>query len=305
MLLGSQAQTIRVVSCGVLTKLAGVLKSDADHLHNHALWALGELAALPTCREYLGRMHVSLLIEGHKSSYQSGAICKFIRNRIWPDDDDSISMLLTWLIEALDAADAEILTPSCWAVAYLLHGYSGTRNKLVERDFITRRFIELACHDCNDVQAASLCAIGLVLNGNEIETNTIVGAGVLDVFASLLQDQGAASTHRLICWAVSNLVLRKRVIKALLDTGVLSASMQMLLTVCATEGRREDEEPLLQEVIILLKNTVYSCDSEQLWRLATEHGWLDGMLHLLSDFHSWKRLHPHSTRLCTTKYAGC
>merc|ERR1719162_1869243 len=190
---GSAEQTRVVVEQGALPIFVQLLQSPNEDVKEQAVWALGNIAGdSPNFRDLVlqsGGLDpvLTVLRESEKIS--------IIRNTTW-----TLSNLcrgkpqppLQWVLPGLatlanliHATDVEVLTDACWALTYLSDGTEDHVNAVIQAG-VVKRLIELLAHPSPNVQTPALRAVGNIVTGNDVQTQTVIQNGALPALLPLL-----------------------------------------------------------------------------------------------------------------------
>ncbi|KAJ7865893.1 armadillo-type protein, partial [Mycena olivaceomarginata] len=98
---------------------------------------------------------------------------------------DLISPALTVLPKLIYSLDDEVLIDACWAISYLSDGTNDKIQAVIESG-VCRRLVDLLMHRSTPVQIPVLRSVGNIVTGDDLQTQVLIGSGVLPPLLSLL-----------------------------------------------------------------------------------------------------------------------
>ncbi|XP_065584377.1 importin subunit alpha-like [Artemia franciscana] len=107
------------------------------------------------------------------------------RNKKSRPSIDKLKLCLPFLKALLVSEDKEVLVNVCWVLSEI-SGVSNDHIQLVVEGEVIARLIELLKVDDTDIILPALHCIGNIVTGTDFQTDRVVGEGVQEVLASLL-----------------------------------------------------------------------------------------------------------------------
>eukprot|EP00798_Chlamydomonas_sp_ICE-L_P008290 gene8290-1560_t len=215
-----------------------LLNSPSDDVREQAVWALGNIAGdSPKCRDYVLNFNalpplLEQLVDGSKMSMLRNAtwtLSNFCRGKPPPPFQLTRAALPT-LARLITSQDDEVLTDSCWALSYLSDGDNDRIDKVIEAQ-VCPRLVDLLLHHSPAVLVPALRTVGNIVTGNDMQTQAVIGCGVLPRLLSLLMTNHKKSIKKEACWTISNITAgTKDQIQAVIDHNLIPPLISMLST---------------------------------------------------------------------------
>ena len=235
---GTSDHTRVVIETGAIPIFVRLLMSPNDDVREQAVWALGNIAGdSPVCRNQVleaGAMHPLLqqLTENSKLSMLRNAtwtLSNFCRGKPQPDFN-LIRPALPKLAQLIYSTDDDVLTDSCWALAYLSEGPLDKIQAVIESG-VTKRLVELlSTHESPKVQTPALRTIGNIVTGDDLQTDVVINLEALPVLLALLNSP-KKGIRKEACWTISNITAGNRdQIQAVIEANVIPPLINLLKT---------------------------------------------------------------------------
>ncbi|XP_056842401.1 importin subunit alpha-7 isoform X2 [Raphanus sativus] len=205
---GTSENTEVVIDHGAVAILVRLLISPYDEV----VWALGNISGdSPRCRDIvLGHGALpSLLLQ-----LNNGAKLSMLVNAAWTLSNlcrgkpqppyDQVSAALPALAHLIRLDDKELLAYTCWALVYLSDGSNEKIQAVIEAN-VCARLIGLSVHRSPSVAAPALRTIGIVVTGNDSQTQYIIDLQALPCLLNLLRGPYNKTIRKEACWVVSNI----------------------------------------------------------------------------------------------------
>ena len=227
-------KTMTVVNNGAVPLLVSLLSSPSSQIKDQAIWTLGNIIGDgPHCRDMLlGMNFVQILIDFIQHEFSSNLNINIVRDSIWcmsnlcrgkPIPDwERVKPCIALLTQCLHHSDEQILSDSCWGLAYISDGPGERINTIIEFGLIPR-LVQLLTHPSLDVQSPALRIIGNMVTGNDVQTQAVLDCNALSALKDLLHS-ARSSIEREACWAISNIAAgTQKQVQQLIDSDVFSS----------------------------------------------------------------------------------
>ncbi|CAJ1935158.1 unnamed protein product [Cylindrotheca closterium] len=232
---GTRKHTKLVTEVGAVPIFVRLLTSPNADVREQAVWALGNIAGdSPPYRDFVlqaGAME-PLLQQLHQKSNLSmlrnaiWALSNFCRGKPQPDFE-IVRPALPILSQLMFSGDEEVLTDTCWALAYLSGGPNDKIQAVIDAG-VVRRLVELLLHPSPSVQRPALCTVGNIATGNETQNQLIINDDVLPNLLALLSSP-KTKIRREACWALSNILAgNQEQIQAVIESNIIPPLIQLL-----------------------------------------------------------------------------
>uniref|UniRef100_M4FE95 Importin subunit alpha n=1 Tax=Brassica campestris TaxID=3711 RepID=M4FE95_BRACM len=233
---GTSENTEVVIDHGAVAILVRLLSSPYDGVREQVVWALGNISGdSPRCRNIvLGHGALpSLLLQ-----LNNGAKLSMLVNAAWTLSNlcrgkpqppyDQVSAALPALAQLIRLDDKELLAYTCWALVYLSDGSNEKIQAVIEAN-VCGRLIGLSVHRSPSVATPALRTIGIVVTGNDSQTQYIIDLQALPCLLNLLRGPYNKTIRKEACWVVSNITAGcQSQIQAVYDADVCPALVNLL-----------------------------------------------------------------------------
>ncbi|WZY96299.1 hypothetical protein YC2023_068628 [Brassica napus] len=233
---GTSENTEVVIDHGAVAILVRLLSSPYDGVREQVVWALGNISGdSPRCRNIvLGHGALpSLLLQ-----LNNGAKLSMLVNAAWTLSNlcrgkpqppyDQVSAALPALAQLIQLDDKELLAYTCWALVYLSDGSNEKIQAVIEAN-VCGRLIGLSVHRSPSVATPALRTIGIVVTGNDSQTQYIIDLQALPCLLNLLRGPYNKTIRKEACWVVSNITAGcQSQIQAVYDADVCPALVNLL-----------------------------------------------------------------------------
>ncbi|KAF3608229.1 hypothetical protein DY000_02051379 [Brassica cretica] len=233
---GTSENTEVVIDHGAVAILVRLLSSPYDGVREQVVWALGNISGdSPRCRDIvLGHSALpSLLLQlnnGDKLSMLVNAawtLSNLCRGKPQPPYDQ-VSAALPALAHLIRLDDKELLAYTCWALVYLSDGSNEKIQAVIEAN-VCGRLIGLSVHRSPSVATPALRTIGIVVTGNDSQTQYIIDLQALPCLLNLLRGPYNKTIRKEACWVVSNITAGcQSQIQAVFDADICPALVNLL-----------------------------------------------------------------------------
>lgn len=227
---GTSAQTQTVVDAGAVPILVKLITSSNLNIREQAVWALGNIAGDgPILRDLVlcsGIVPPMLrLIKPFAPVFwlrtavsTLARLCRF--NNPCPPFEVVKQFLPTLRQLLYYHSDKEVLSDSCWALAYLTEGSNHKIEEVVQARVVPR-LVELLSHEELTVTAAALRAIGCIVTGTDTQTQAVIDNGALPSLGKLLSHSDV-HVQKDAAWTLSNIMAgTSDQIQAVLDNNLM------------------------------------------------------------------------------------
>lgn len=233
---GTSENTEVVIDHGAVAILVRLLSSPYDGVREQVVWALGNISGdSPRCRNIvLGHGALpSLLLQ-----LNNGAKLSMLVNAAWTLSNlcrgkpqppyDQVSAALPALAQLIRLDDKELLAYTCWALVYLSDGSNEKIQAVIEAN-VCGRLIGLSVHRSPSVVTPALRTIGIVVTGNDSQTQYIIDLQALPCLLNLLRGPYNKTIRKEACWVVSNITAGcQSQIQAVYDADICPALVNLL-----------------------------------------------------------------------------
>ncbi|KAF2547145.1 hypothetical protein F2Q70_00023937 [Brassica cretica] len=233
---GTSENTEVVIDHGAVAILVRLLSSPYDGVREQVVWALGNISGdSPRCRDIvLGHSALpSLLLQlnnGDKLSMLVNAawtLSNLCRGKPQPPYDQ-VSAALPALAHLIRLDDKELLAYTCWALVYLSDGSNEKIQAVIEAN-VCGRLIGLSVHRSPSVATPALRTIGIVVTGNDSQTQYIIDLQALPCLLNLLRGPYNKTIRKEACWVISNITAGcQSQIQAVYDADICPALVNLL-----------------------------------------------------------------------------
>ncbi|KAL0744326.1 hypothetical protein Bca4012_085839 [Brassica carinata] len=233
---GTSENTEVVIDHGAVAMLVRLLSSPYDVVREQVVWALGNISGdSPRCRDIvLGHGALPCLL----LQLNDGAKLSMLVNAAWTLSNlcrgkpqppyDQVSAALPALAHLIRLDDKELLGYTCWALVYLSDGSNEKIQAVIEAN-VCARLIGLSVHRSPSVAAPALRTIGIVVTGNDSQTQYIIDLQALPCLLNLLRGRYNKTIKKEACWVVSNITAGcQSQIQAVFDADICSALVNLL-----------------------------------------------------------------------------
>ncbi len=93
---------------------------------------------------------------------------------------------------------------ACWALSYLSDGDDSRIQAVMNAEGMTDKIVSLLAHECSSVVTPAVRVLGNFVSGNDVQTQSVLNAGVLNHVSSLLQ-YPKKTVRKEMCWLLSNI----------------------------------------------------------------------------------------------------
>mmetsp|Transcript_20953 Transcript_20953/g.29286 ORF Transcript_20953/g.29286 Transcript_20953/m.29286 type:complete len:369 (-) Transcript_20953:93-1199(-) len=288
---GTSAHVLKMIKAGAVPKLKQLLKHENLDVREQAVWAIGNIAGdRPECRDYvLSQGVLAPILKELSPSSKIG----MLRNATWALSNlcrgkpqpkfNQIQPAIPVLARILYIKDTEVLTDACWCLSYISDdtGPSNQKIQAVLNTGVARRLIELLKIEqqggpalSNSVLVPALRSIGNIVTGDDMQTQVMLNAGVLEALRSVLQSWVAPrGIQKEAFWTISNITAgNSSQIQSVIDAGLIPTAIQAMNT---------SELQVAKEAAWAICNAAMGGSSQQK-RYIAEQGGLRAMFNGLS-----------------------
>ncbi|KAH3760979.1 importin alpha [Pelomyxa schiedti] len=239
---GNTKQTQAVIDYGIIPPLISLLSSTAVDVVEQTAWALGNIC---------GDNHSFRDIVLNQGFFPAilKAMCRFpqemnfLKNATWalsngcrgkPSPDvrfflpvagESLQVFPT-MAALLKCPDTDVITDAAWALSYVSDN-SAFIGHLIAGGVIPPLIANLAKTELN-VQIPTLRALGNIATGSNVETQSLVDAGIFAAVGPLLKSKKKC-LRKEACWLLSNISSgTKEQVRALFNSGLMPDVVQCL-----------------------------------------------------------------------------
>ncbi|KAG8940395.1 Importin subunit alpha-4 [Tulasnella sp. 424] len=221
---GTTRQTEKIIDAGAIPKLARLAASPNEDVSDNAVWALaniaGDSAILRDRVEDEGGINALVTILNHEDLGPTNT-----QRRATPVDEANMQSL-EYAVQSLE-----------WICD---RGFE--RSDFVETEMFPRLAQLLADSSSSiPLQKKTLKCFGLLVSGNEDDTDVAINAGLLPALLVALAG-GNQQVRESACWTASNITAgNQRQVQAFLDSGLLEPVVRILVdgqnyTICRREA---------------------------------------------------------------------
>ncbi|XP_012682938.2 importin subunit alpha-1 [Clupea harengus] len=240
---GTSEQTRAVVDSGAIPAFVSLVSSPHPHVSEQAIWALGNIAGDgPTYRDKVikhGAIDalLTLLAVPDLAIFSSG----YLRNVTWTLSNMcrnknpspplmAVQQMLPTLLRLLQHSDKEVLADACWAVSYLTDGPNERIEVVVQQAGLVPQLVQLlGCAEIAIVTPA-LRTVGNIVTGTDEQTQTVLSAGALTMFPTLLRHR-KNNIQKEAAWTLSNITAGKDTqIQEVINAGLVPLMVEALQT---------------------------------------------------------------------------
>ncbi|KAK8473717.1 hypothetical protein PHAVU_001G224500 [Phaseolus vulgaris] len=235
---GTSQHKSAVVELGVIPILVNLLSSTDGDTREEAVCLLGNIVADSPDHRDLALNHGALKpllcqLQPHSTLYM-------LRNATWclsvlflgmpPVNFEQVKIALPALQQLVHATDEEVLTDTCWALAYLSEGQIGKSQAIVELG-VCPRLVQLLQHPSHSVIIPALQALGNIAAGDEAQAQFLIDNQLLPCLHQLLTREYTKSIFKEACWTIANITAGTRAqIQAVFDANIIPPLVQILHT---------------------------------------------------------------------------
>lgn len=211
----STDRTSSIVECGALPPLIELLLSSNADLREQSAWCLGNVAGDSAELRDLVLSHGAM--EPLLQNIRNPASSSLLNNAVWtlsnfcrgkPHVDlnmvrPAISVLST--IVDKNNMRKDTIMDACWALSYLSDGPDVRIQAILDDgDNIAHNLVKLLGNENPNAITPILRTLGNIVTGNDVQTQTVLDAGVLSRIGSLLVDP-KKNIRKEACWLLSNI----------------------------------------------------------------------------------------------------
>lgn len=236
---GEAHHTMAVVQAEAVPLFISLMRHSNAEIREQCIWALGNIAGDgPKLRDYVleeNMMGVLLenvvyaLNQGNKpiSTVRNGAwaisnLCRGTPAPSWKQ----VVVALPIIFRLLQVPDEDTLVDTCWALAYM-----STENAVIDEIVhagIVPCLTPYLGHRNVSIQVPTLRAIGNIVTGAEMQTQSVIDAGALPLLRHLLEHT-KVSIVKEACWALSNVTAGTPAqIQAVIDANIVPRLVHLL-----------------------------------------------------------------------------
>ncbi|KAF2558368.1 hypothetical protein F2Q68_00018231 [Brassica cretica] len=144
------------------------------------------------------------------------------------DSQTQVSAALPALAQLIRLDDKELLAYTCWALVYLSDGSNEKIQAVIEAN-VCGRLIGLSVHRSPSVATPALRTVGIVVTGNDSQTQYIIDLQALPCLLNLLRGPYNKTIRKEACWVVSNITAGcQSQIQAVFDADICPALVNLL-----------------------------------------------------------------------------
>lgn len=235
---GTSDNTRVVIDHGAVPIFVKLLASPSDDVREQAVWALGNIAGdspkyrdlvlqngalMPLLAQFNDHAKLSMLRNA------TWTLSNFCRGKPQPSFEQTKPALPT-LQRLIHSTDDEILTDACWALSYLSDGTNDKIDAVIEAS-VCPRLIELLLHPSPSVLIPALRAVGNIVTGDDVQTQTIIDHQALPCLLNLLTNTHKKSIKKEACWTISNITAgTNNQIQHVINAGIIVPLIELLQT---------------------------------------------------------------------------
>ena len=236
---GESEHTMAVVQANAVPMFISMMRHSNPDIREQCIWALGNIAGDgPKLRDYvLQENMMGILLENIVYTLDNNAQpITTIRNGAWAISNlcrgtpapawSQVVVALPILFRLLQLSDIDTLVDACWALAYM-----STENIVIDeivKSGVVSHLVPLLGNTTVSIQVPSLRAVGNIVTGAEMQTQSVIDAGALPLLRRLLE-HGKTSIVKEACWAISNITAGTPAqIQAVLDANIIPRLIQHL-----------------------------------------------------------------------------
>ncbi|KAF3584553.1 hypothetical protein F2Q69_00032338 [Brassica cretica] len=139
-----------------------------------------------------------------------------------------VSAALPALAQLIRLDDKELLAYTCWALVYLSDGSNEKIQAVIEAN-VCGRLIGLSVHRSPSVATPALRTVGIVVTGNDSQTQYIIDLQALPCLLNLLRGPYNKTIRKEACWVISNITAGcQSQIQAVYDADICPALVNLL-----------------------------------------------------------------------------
>jgi len=174
------------------------------------------------------------------------ALSNLCRGKNPPPDFTKVAPALEVLARLLFHNDFDVLADTCWALSYLADG-SNSKVQTVIDSGVSRKLVELLMTkqavECSNsftepkvqkihekVVSAALRAVGILVTGDDIQTQTIVNCSVLPCLIAILSSKSVKENlKKEACWIISNITAgNQQQVQCVIDANAFPVIIDLL-----------------------------------------------------------------------------
>ncbi|KAH1083771.1 hypothetical protein J1N35_023532 [Gossypium stocksii] len=195
-----------VIQAGVVPSFVELLGSPSDYVREHAVLALGNIAAVSfRCRD---------LVLGHGALLPLLALLNepvsrsMLRNATWTlsrfcqPPFDQVKLVLPTLARLIHSKDEVVLAKVCRALSYLSDGTNDKIQAVIEAG-VLGRLVELLMHPSPSVITSALYTVRNIVSGDNVQIQAVIEADIIAPLVYLLQNAEFDIKKQAVC-AISN-----------------------------------------------------------------------------------------------------
>jgi len=207
----STEYTSTVVECHSVPVLVKLLLSGNADVREQSAWCLGNIAGdspdLRDCVLQNGGMEPLLQNISHASSESLlgnvvWALSNFCRGKPQPKLE-YVAPALPHLAQVLHSNHKSSTMDACWALSYISDG-EDERIQAVMNSGVTPQLVHFLAHEEACIITPALRTVGNFVTGNEVQTQAVIDANILDKVTDLLVNM-KKNIRKETCWLISNI----------------------------------------------------------------------------------------------------
>ncbi|KAI9225002.1 armadillo-type protein [Blastocladiella britannica] len=278
-------QMALVVQANAVPALVSLLQAKDQNVLESALKALSNIAgdsprmrdkvieagAVPPLLLLLNDASISLTVARH-AIFCLSIMC---RSKTPRPDWEAVSVALPTLAKLLFTYtdDEEVLTDTAWTLSYLSDGTNDRIQRVIDTG-VCARLVELLAHESVAVQTPVLRVAGNIVTGDDMQTQAMLKAGVLDGLCPML-DSRKESIRKEACWTISNITAGTAdQVQMVIDTGMVPRLIDLMW--------REGSNSIQREACWAMTNATERGQEHPEWiEYFVSHGILKGIASFL------------------------